>query len=181
LSSKNLWGIYDTVESGPVLIQFGYQQRDTNDDYLLAAPQLHSLVKDTDLSFGVQYDPGDWFVMSEWIQRKSTYKTAAMYISTGYRVNKFIPYLTYAQNSPGSFLSGIPAPSSIAPDIANRSQNTVSLGVRWDFMKDTDFKFQYDRVKLSDDSNGFLANVPAGVDLSRQAFHVITAVIDFVF
>jgi hypothetical protein len=104
-----------------------------------------------------------------------------MYVSAGYRVKKFTPYLTYAQNNPGSFVPGFPAPTSEAITLANRAQSTVSLGVRWDFMRNTDFKFQYDQVRLSDTSNGFLANVPAGVDLSGQTFRVISAVIDFVF
>jgi len=36
-------------------------------------------------------------------------------------------------------------------------------------------------VKLSDNSNGFLANVPANVSLYGAKFHVISAVVDFVF
>jgi len=104
-----------------------------------------------------------------------------MYISGGYRVNKFTPYMTYSQNSAGSFLPGFPPPSANSIRLANRSQSAVSLGVRWDFMKNTDFKFQYDLVKLSDSSNGFLANVPAGVTLYGAMFHVVTAVVDFIF
>ncbi|MGA7748951.1 MAG: porin [Gallionella sp.] len=180
LSSKQLWGIFDTVEYGSTTLHVGYQQRETDSEDLLTN-ESGSLVKESDLSAGVQYDPGDWFAMSEWIQHESTYKTSAMYVSAGYRVKKFTPYLTYAQNSPGSFLPGFPPPSSEAIVLANRSQSTVSLGVRWDFMKDTDIKFQYDQVKLSDDSNGFLANVPPNVTLYGQTFHVISAVVDFIF
>jgi hypothetical protein len=179
LSSKNLWGIYDTIEYGPTMIHAGYQQRETDSEYLLTGD--YGEIQESDLSFGVQYDPGNWFAMSEWIQRKSTYKTNAMYVSAGYRVNKFTPYVTYAQNSPGSFLTGFPPPAPEAITLANRAQSTASLGVRWDFMRNTDLKFQYDQVTLSDNSNGFLANVPAGVDLSGQSFHVISAVVDFVF
>jgi hypothetical protein len=179
LSSKHLWGIFDTIENGPTTIHGGYQQRDTDSEQLLTGDPGE--VKESDLSIGVQYDPGDWFAMSEWIQRESTYKTGAMYISAGYRVKKFTPYLTYSQNSPGSFLPGFPPPSPVGIRLANRAQSTVSLGVRWDFMKDTDFKFQYDQVKLSDTSNGFLANVPANVSLYGATFHVISAVVDFVF
>ena len=161
------------------MIHAGYQERETDSEYLLTND--YGEIKESDLSFGVQYDPGNWFAMSEWIQRKSTYKTNAMYVSAGYRVNKFTPYLTYAQNSPGSFLPGFPPPTAEAITLANRAQSTVSLGVRWDFMRNTDLKFQYDRVTLSDNSNGFLANVPPGVDLSGQSFHLISAVVDFVF
>jgi hypothetical protein len=179
LSSKNLWGIYDTVESGPTIIHAGYQQRETDSEYLLTGDSGD--VKESDLSFGVQYDPGDWFAMSEWIQHKSTYKTSAMYVSAGYRVNKFTPYLIYAQSNPGTFLPGFPPPTPETILLANRAQSTASLGARWDFMRNTDFKFQYDQVRLSDTSNGYLANVPTGVDLSGQTFHVISAVVDFVF
>jgi hypothetical protein len=48
-------------------------------------------------------------------------------------------------------------------------------------MRNTDLKLQYDQVKLSDNSNGFLANVPAGVTLYGAKFHVISAVVDFIF
>jgi hypothetical protein len=178
--SKDMWGIFDTIEYGATTAHIGYQERlSSNLNSQTGAPG--PWIKNSDLSLGIQYDPGNWFAMSEWIQRKSTTKISAMYVSGGYRVNKFTPYMTYAQNSPGSFLPGFPPPSSNLVRLTNRAQNTVSLGVRWDFMKNTDFKFQYDLVKLSDNSNGFLANVPAGVTLYGSQFHVISAVVDFVF
>jgi hypothetical protein len=178
--SKDMWGIFDTIEYGPTTAHVGYQER-------LSASQnsqtgvTGAWIRNSDLSVGVQYDPGNWFAISEWIQRKSTTNITAMYVSGGYRVNKFTPYLTYSQNSQGSFLPGFPPPSSSAIRLANRSQSAISLGVRWDFMRNTDFKFQYDQVKLSDNSNGFLANVPANVNLYGAKFHVISAVVDFIF
>jgi predicted porin len=138
-------------------------------------------IKNSDLSVGAAYDPGDWFVMSEWIQRRSTTKIGAMYVSSGYRINKFTPYLTYSQNSPGSFLSDSPPPTAAAIQLANRSQSTSSVGIRWDFMRNTDFKIQYDAIKLSANSNGYLINVPSNVTLHGTRFHVISAVVDFVF
>jgi hypothetical protein len=179
-TSKDMWGIFDTIEYGPTTVHVGYQER------LAASKNLQTgvtgpWVRNSDLSVGAQYDPGDWFAMSEWIQRKSTTKISAMYVSGGYRINQFTPYLTYAQNSPGTFLPGFPPPSANSIRLANRAQSTISAGVRWDFMKNTDFKFQYDQVTLSDNSNGFLANVPAGVILYGAKFHVVSAVVDFVF
>ena len=119
--------------------------------------------------------------MSEWIQRESTYKVEAMYVSGGYRINKFTPYLTYSQNSPGTFVPGVPPQSAAAIERANRAQSTTGLGLRWDFMRNYDFKIQYDEVKLSDNSNGYLINVPTGVTLYGRKFHVISAVVDLVF
>ena len=178
-NSKDMWGVFDTIEYGPTTAHVGYQER------LSANENSQGIVgpwiRNSDLSVGVQYDSGNWFAMSEWLQRESTYKASAMYVSGSYRINKFTPFLTYVQNSPGSFLPGFPQPSSNSIRLANRAQRTVSLGVRWDFMKNTDFKLQYDQVKLSGDSNGFLANVPAGVTLYGEKFHVISALVDFVF
>jgi hypothetical protein len=179
-TSKDMWGIFDTIEYGPTTAHFSYQERSSattsNQTGVTGA-----WVKYSDLSVGAQYDSGDWFVVSEWIQRKSTTKISAMYVSGGYRIHRFTPYATYAQNSPGSFLPGFPPPSANRIRLTNRSQHTTSLGIRWDFMKNTDFKFQYDQVKLSDSSDGFLANVPAGVMLYGAKFHVVSAVVDFVF
>jgi predicted porin len=179
-TSKDMWGIFDTIEYGPTTAHFSYQERSsasTNNQTGLTG----AWVRNSDLSVGVQYDPGDWFAVSEWIQRKSTTKISAMYVSGGYRIHRFTPYATYAQNSQGSFLPGFPPPSANSIRLANRSQRATSLGIRWDFMKNTDFKFQYDQVKLSDSSDGFLANVPAGVTLYGAKFHVVSAVVDFVF
>lgn len=180
MSSKNMWGIFDMTEYGAATIHAGYLQRDTDSGYFLTN-QSGAWVKDSDLSAGVQYDTGDWFVLSEWIQRRSTYQTTARYVSAGYRVKQFTPYMTYAMSSQGSFLPGFPPPSSEAVRLATRAQRTASLGVRWDFMKNTDFKFQFDQVKLSANSNGFLANVPTNVTLYGSTFYVMSAVVDFIF
>jgi hypothetical protein len=48
-------------------------------------------------------------------------------------------------------------------------------------MKNADLKFQYDRVRLSADSNGNLANVPPGTILYGSTFHVISTTLDFIF
>lgn len=175
-----MWGIFDTVEEGPVTLHVGYQRR-------MAATRNNSTgitgewIRNSDLSLGVMYDPGEWFAVSEWLQRKSTTKISAMYFSAGYRVNRYTPYVIYSQNSPGSFLPGFPPPSPNSIRLAGRVQNSTSLGVRWDFMKDADLKFQYDRVQLSGDSDGFIANIPTGVTLYGNRFHVVSAVFDFVF
>lgn len=179
-SSRNLWGIFDTLEYGPATLRVGYQERESSSLNHLTGV-TGAWTTNSDLSIGASYDPGDWFVMSEWIQRKSATKIGAMYASAGYRINKFAPYLTYNQNSPASFLPGFPAPTANVIRIAKRSQSTTSLGVRWDFMKNTDFKLQYDQVRLGDDSNGYLANLPAGIILYGTKFHVLSAVFDFVF
>jgi opacity protein-like surface antigen len=179
-TSKDMWGIFDTLEYGQAIFHLGYQQRMSSTQSSLTGV-TGAWVQNSDLSVGASYDPGDWFIMSEWIQRRSTYKTGAMYVSAGYRINKFTPYLIHSQNSRGSFLQDSPPPTAFVLQLANRSQSTNSMGLRWDFMRNFDFKIQYDRVTLSDNSNGYLINVPANITLYGTTFYVISAVVDFVF
>jgi hypothetical protein len=182
-SGRGMWGIFDTLEYGPATFHFGYQERESSSENHLTGV-TSPWVLNSDLSLGASYDPGDWFVISEWIKRQSTYKVNGMYISAGYRVNKFTPYTTYSMNTPGSYISGYPLPTTTAAQIASsrKSQSTVGLGMRWDFMRNYDFKIQYDRVTLGDNSNGYLINMPAGdTSLYGTSFYVITAVVDFVF
>lgn len=179
-TSKEMWGIFDTLEYGQATYHAGYQQRTSSTEYVLTG-MTGPWIQNSDVSVGANYDPGDWFVMSEWIQRRSTYLSSAMYVSAGYRINKFTPYLTHSQNSSGSFIQSSAPPSAYDLQLANRAQSTDSFGVRWDFMRNFDFKMQYDRVTLSDNSNGYLINVPANVILYGTTFHVISAVVDFVF
>jgi len=179
-TSKELWGIFDTIEYGPAVLHLSYQQRRSSSQSLetgIIAPWTWN----SDLSVGASYDPGDWFVISEWVQHRTTTKVDAMYVSGGYRIEKFTPYLIYGQNSTGSILPDSPSPSAGAIERAKRAQRTMGAGVRWDFMRNYDLKIQYDQVKLSDSSNGYLINVPTGVTLYGSKFYVISAVVDFVF
>lgn len=179
-TSHNLWGVFDTLEYGASTLQMGYQERMSSSRSLLTGV-AGAWIKNSDLSIGVSYDPGDWFARYEWMQRQSTTQSGAMYLSAGCRVDKFTPYLTYSQNSQGSFLPNLTAPTAAAIQIAMRAQSTVSMGLRWDFMKKVDLKLQYDRVKLSDNSNGYLANLPVNTVLYGTSFHVFSAVVDFIF
>lgn len=179
-TSRDLWGIFDTLEYGATTLHVGYQERTASSHSLLTGVN-GAWIKNSDLSIGVNYDPGDWFAIYQWIQRKSTTNLTAMYLGAGYRINKFTPYVTVSNNGRASFVPGFPAPTAAAVISANRSQSTVSAGVRWDCMKNVDLKVQYDRVQFSDNSNGYLINLPANTILYGTTFHVISAVVDFVF
>lgn len=179
-TSRNMWGIFDTLEYGPATLHVGYQER-MSSSYGLLTGVAGAWIKNSDLSVGASYDPGNWFANYQWIQRQSTTNLTAMYVSAGCRIDQFTPYMTFSNNGRGSFVQGFPAPTAAAIVSANKSQRTVSAGMRWDFMKNVDLKVQYDRVKLSDNSNGYLVNLPVNTVLYGTTFHVITAVVDFVF
>lgn len=157
----------------------------------------------TDLRFissAISYDPGDWFAMSEWGALKTDSAIGdrtGWYASTGVRRASLTPYLTYAAveadsatSHPGLTTSAYPA--AFAESIgflnaglnralkANPSQQTFSLGTRWDVRSNVALKLQYDHTWLGDGSYGRLQNVqPAFVPGGE--FDILTATVDIVF
>jgi hypothetical protein len=178
-TSKGMWGIFDKIEYDQTTLNISYQKRNSSSLNELSGTS-GAWYESDDISLGVNYDPGDWFFISEWIQSQTRYKNDAMYFSAGYRIKKFTPYFVHSQNSAGSYLAWSTQNASTVSR-AIRSQRTESIGFRWDFMKNYDFKFQYDHVTLSDNSNGFLINVPTNVSLHGATFHAVSATLDFLF
>jgi hypothetical protein len=149
---------------------------------------------------GAAYNPGNWFVMGEWGKRNSDSAlgtSTAWYASGGYRVSEFTPYVTYAdaaadsnRSDPGLNVAAFPAYLAGAVTSLNAGlnailatiaiQNTISVGTRWDFMKDVDVKVQYDHTRLGAGSTGLLVNVQPGLRPGSE-LNVFSVVVDFVF
>jgi len=151
------------------------------------------------LTLAASYDPGQWFVMGEWATSRSESflgTSTGWYVSGGHRAGAFTPYLTYAQItqrrnfSPGLSIAGLPAylaPVAVAlntglNDALNSrpDQYTLSIGMRWDFMKNLDLKLQFDRIDLGAGSAGTLVNPQPGFQPGSTVF-LFSSVVDFVF
>jgi hypothetical protein len=210
------WVITDTVEHGAARFRITYQEARLTVGSLDAlfnafrsfGPQGNALAdkygpheKPLELFLvGGIYDPLDWFVAGEWGTcdfHSVLGKITAWYLSGGYRLGKFTPYVSFAQlkndankSDPGLTVSALPpflsgpamglngALNSIlgsAPD-----QRTISVGGRWDLMKDVALKLQFDHSRLGAGSSGVLINVQPGFQPGGTV-NLITAAIDFVF
>jgi hypothetical protein len=189
------WVVSDTVEYGAVTIHLAYEETHLTIDSLNAlfaafrqyGAQGNALADRYDvddkpfrfIGLGGMYDPGAWFVTGEWgaTQFHSVVGDGtAWYVSGGYRLAKFTPYLSYAQVKadsntfdPGLTVSALP-PSLAAPAVGLNTelnsilgsiavQKTISVGARWDFLKNVDLKLQYDRTRLGAGSPGTLINL----------------------
>lgn len=156
--------------------------------------------KATFVGVGANYDPGRWFLMGEAAKfdtRSIVGAKKAWYASGGYRLGKFTPYLTYARikadsntSDPGLSLQGLPPQLVPTAAFLNATlnqqlnllprQRTVSVGMRWDFLKNAAVKVQYDRVDLDPGSNGTFGNVQPGFQ-SGGRVQLFSAAVDFVF
>jgi hypothetical protein len=158
-------------------------------------------LKDLDIhiySLGANYDPGNWFLMGEvakFVGDGFLQDANSGYLTAGYRIEKFTPYVTYAfvdtdrveesistVGAPGPLITGA---NSLAAGVNTTlknfasSQKSFSVGVRWDFSRSADLKIQYDHLSLEDDTYGRLGNAEPGFDGDKV--NIISAAIDFVF
>ena len=152
------------------------------------------------ITAGAIYDPGKWFATGEWGTRNlhsAAGASSAWYLSGGYRLAKLTPYLTYAAakantdtSDPGLNVTALP-PSLVgvatglnvalnALLATTGAQSTISVGSRWDVMKNVDLKLQYDHIDLGAGSAGTLINVQPGFQ-SGGALNVFSITIDFVW
>jgi hypothetical protein len=213
---KHLWVIADTVEYESLTLHIAYQASSYTyntldalfDGFRQFGPQGTALADKYELdnklaqviTAGAIYDPGNWFVTGEWGRRNlhSAFgEGTAWYLSGGYRLAKFTPYLTYAEAradsntfDPGLTVSALPpylaGPATTLNAALNSIlgtaavQNTISLGTRWDVMKNIDLKLQYDHIDLGKGSAGSLINVQP--DFQRGgAVNLFSISIDFVW
>jgi hypothetical protein len=216
LDASSAWGIFDNTEYGAALLHLGYVHATITlhspadalfDDFRQFGPQGIAIAQAyevvdkfvTLLSIGASYDSGQWLGMGEWVRSRSDSLigvSSAWYVSGGYRVGHFTPYVTYAQVTSritaAAGLNSADLPASVAPlaaalnsgldaAIASRpAQYTSSVGVRWDFMKDFDLKLQFDRINLGAGSDGTLINIQPGFQ-PGSTLYLFSAALDFVF
>jgi hypothetical protein len=152
------------------------------------------------LGVGASYDPGNWFVMSE-LGHFATHSlpgdNTGWYVSGGPRLGRLTLFATYAarkvesnRSDPGLTVAALPPTLAAAATELNATlnaqlgsvdiQNTISMGVRWDFIKDMDCKLQVEHTRNGAGSPGMLKDLqpafrPGGI------VNLISATLDFVF
>lgn len=205
--AKDAWGLSNITEYGSLTTRITYQKAYVTvpsvnalfDVFRLFGPQGVALADKYDsdakpyavIAVGASYDPGNWFVMGEWGRADAhsfNGKRAAWYVSGGYRFGTFTPYITYARAKADNLSDpGLAAPGAAGINAALNSilstkpvQSTVSIGGRWDFMKNADLKLQFDHTDIGAGSSGVLSNIQPGFQLGGKV-NVFSATIDFVF
>ena len=151
-------------------------------------------------SAGINYDPGNWFVMSELGRIKtSSYfgDTYTAYASAGYRVGDLTPYVSYAlvdtdsaTSDPGLSTAALPAAQAQVARLLNGQlnrllstipvQSTIAVGTRWDIVTGVAMTLQLERLRTQSGSRGSLINLRDDFTPGRPV-HVASAAIDFVF
>jgi opacity protein-like surface antigen len=215
IKARQSWGLTYTGEYHDVTVHISYEPshitldnvKPVFDGFRQFGPQGIAIADKYDVdnkatsvtTVGARYDPGQWFVVGE-AARVVTHsfigRGTGWYLSGGYRLGKFTPYLTYGQvksdnlSDPGLNLSTLPPPAvGLAAGLnaalnsllsAKPVQNTVSIGGRWDFMSNAALKLQYDHTDIGAGSSGMLTNLQPGFQTGGKV-NVFSATVDFVF
>lgn len=174
---RKMRGISDTVEKGALTIRASAHISQLVFD-LPASYGTDLLVGYKNYSLGAIYDPGTWFVQGEaavlkrWISAPAfglpTTSERALNFMGGYRYEAFTPYVLYSRVGKATPALG-----------ASRAQRTTAAGLRWDFYKNMDLKFQVEHVVLGEGSTGFFVNVKPG--MAGSSGNVATLAIDFIY
>ena len=175
---RNVQGVSDQIEYGALTARVSYQRMRMSMPSLVALNSLGCVGCESDVplsvvNVGAGYDTGDWFVAGEWAGSRLDQGAfhiggtkRAAYVNGGYRIDKFTPYLGYSQIE-----------QKTSTILGDTEQKTVFAGLRWEFLKNVDFKLQYDRVRPGAGSTGFFLNgTPSANNTS-----VLSVAVDFVF
>ena len=122
-------------------------------------------------SIGVAYDRNNIIAQGEFIELRTRDPTDAVngwYVMGGYRLDKWVPYLMFA-NSHQNQAAGGTVPEMNGP--------TESAGVRLDLFKSVDFKAQFDHAKAFDYGTPFI-NIQPGF---KNKANIFSLAADFVF
>jgi hypothetical protein len=156
------------------------------------ASQLSAV--DKNLSFasvGIAYDGPRAFFQAEYGRRKADFflaNTNAWYASFGYRFGNIMPHVTVSSvdvtsRTSQNVIPPLPALAALAAGVnsllagQNIAQDTVAVGMRWQFAPSADLKVQWDRVRLPNGAVGNFIGTPGFAD----RVNVYSAAVDFVF
>lgn len=174
--------VADITTSNPMLDQlFG----------TLRAASLNSLADRYDfndkksqyLGFGLFADYNNIIFLAECGHRKIESffaDTHGYYATLGYSLDKFIPFITYAESKMDT--ATYDANSGVAPlDALLRAQNSAQsskiAGVKYFINDNLDIKFQYERITPKDPFGSYYLNTP----YDPKKMNVLSFALDFIF
>ena len=213
--SDHAWGITYSAEYHATTVHLAYQRPRVTvngvlplfDAFRLFGPQGVALADKyepnnrplTIVAVGASHNPGKYFVTAEWSRTRSNSflgNGTGWYVSSGYRLGQFTPYVSYAKatadnlSDPGLNLATVPPPlvgTAAGLNAALNSllgaktvQQTISIGVRRELTRSTALKLQYDHTNIGTGSSGELGNLQPGYQRGGTV-NVISATVDFVF
>lgn len=146
-------------------------------------------------TLGASYDDGVWLGQAEAGHTSAAAAViphgAMAYASLGRRFGPWTPSLTLSASRPGNDLRGaanswgafnttLRDPAILTINTTRIEQDTVSLGMRWDFRSNAALKLQWDRTVIKPSGYGLWWRDTA-INLQSSRINQVSATVDFTF
>jgi len=172
--ARHMRGLADTVNYGDLTLQLSHFDAKLSSAAIGLVDQPYRVN-----SAGASFDPGAWFVTSEWarISGQDAHAIPSWYVGAGARFGAWTPYagINWRKQAYQELHSLGLAQSTVG--IGQRGRN---VGLRWDVSKNADLKLQYDRNTPDAGSVGTLVNFQPGFR-PGVAYNVLSLALDFVY
>ena len=146
-------------------------------------------------SAAVQWDNTFWLFIAQYGRLSTTRYTPnahAWDLTAARRLGNFMPYLSYARHKANGKITSLTAKGTGVPLIdegirdftASRTlaQRRATLGLRWDFYRNTAFKVEYSRIHIDKNSWGsFFPTDLTNIRMGDRRVNTIGASIDVTF
>lgn len=177
LNVDGIAGVSDTLEFGDTKVHAAYMKM----KYTLEAFGLINIPYTT-WSAGVNYDPGEWYASAELMKSTDDLygRSTTLMLGAGYRIGDWTPYISRTSQTVDYF--GTAGDLGTGTNVGD-AQVVNSIGVRWDFRRNMDFKLQYEQISSGSIARMFpisLVNLQPGFTAQQQV-KAVSAVVDFVF
>ncbi len=146
-------------------------------------------------TLGAAYDDGVWLGQAELGRSTATADviphSSMAYLSIGRRFGNWTPSATRSTSRPakayrpaannwGAFNASVRDPAIFTLNSTRIEQDTISLGLRWDFRSDAALKLQWDSTVIKPSGYGLWWRDTA-INLTTQRINQLSATLDFVF
>jgi hypothetical protein len=170
--ARNIRGLTFHSEYDALTLHLSYLG--LNYDYSSNGFKFSSRSRQLLFSFGVNYDPGTWYLSAEWV-RSSLDDNGVFHgadLFGGYHFGQITPYVGYGRTYLAEW-----GHVWYAPYI---DQRTNTVGVRWDFARHLDLKAQWDRTVLHGGANAYFVNQQPGFN-PRATVNILSLALDFMW
>lgn len=163
VSLHNIWGAATSVSNGWATLRLGHAQFEAD----LEMPSVGFKEEERDAglsSLGVELKPDNWLIMAEYVKRYAASQAVsdmnAWYLMGAYRIDNLMPNITFAS-----------ARNNNSVDRNQTDQDSITAGVRWDFMENMAIKFEGEFIDVK---NGTIGGITFRENISVWSIAVDT-------
>lgn len=187
--ASNFYGASVQLASRSFTFQVSFLQTDVATTNISGNPALDPFTQQGDanlISAGLSWDVRNFVGYTEVVTRDISDVSLeaifpdqdAWYVTLGYRMGNFLPHITIANSEADPLAGANQSPATPNPGV---SQDSVTLGVRYEINDSAAFKFEVQSVEPDTDASSIGLFAPGTVIAADETATLISASVDVIF